>query len=106
MLGPAERSGTDPKGLVRFLKKSKSGGGTYLFDGIEAAFSDREADTIVVLTDGEVTGGKITGESAIVDAVRALNRGGLVRLHAVAIGVESTLLRRLAEDSDGRYAER
>jgi len=96
----------DPKGLARFLKKRKSGGGTFLYDGIEAAFADREADTIVVLTDGEVTGGKITDENAIVDAVRALNRGGLVRLHAVAIGIESKLLRRLAEDSDGRYAER
>ncbi len=96
----------EPKQLGRFLKKRKSGGGTALYDGIEAAFADREADTIVVLTDGKVTGGKITDENAIVEAVRALNRGGLVRLHAVAIGIESKLLRRLAEDSDGRYAER
>ncbi|MHC4955204.1 MAG: HEAT repeat domain-containing protein [Planctomycetota bacterium] len=92
--------------LKHYLGQQVTGSATHLYDGIEAGFEDPAADTMVVLTDGKVTGGKITGDSAILAAVRALNPGVTVRLHAVAIGVDSPLLRHLAEESGGRYVER
>jgi len=96
----------DRRKIGRFLRKTEAAGGTFLYDGLEAAFANAGADTIIVLTDGAVTGGKIEGDDAIVDAARALDRSGLVRLHGVAIGLDSPLLRRLAEQTGGRYVER
>lgn len=87
----------------RFLEALRADGATALFEGLAYALSDAEVDTVFLLTDGEPSAGRFEDPHAIREAIRRLDRDGLVRIHTVAIGHESDLLRGLAEDSGGQY---
>ncbi len=91
------------KKLLDDVAKLGLGPGTNVFDAIELAFRDPDVDTIYLLTDGEPTAGRFVDTPGILEEVRRMNRGRQIVLHAIGIGTDSELLRRLAEDSGGVY---
>jgi len=80
-------------------------GGTALYDGLRKALEDRTVEAIYLLTDGEPTEGKVTDIGEIRRQIGELTRLRKVKIHGIAIGRESRLLRGLAEDSGGTYVE-
>jgi HEAT repeat protein len=100
-LDPAARTDLD-----RFLLKQEPGGQTNLYDALEAALDDRGVDTLVVLTDGQPNLGKYTYPDDILAAVRRRNETRRIAIHCVSLGTDSDLLRRLAAENSGQYAQR
>ena len=92
--------------LREHLGKVEPGGETNLFGGLWRAFADETVDTIFVLSDGAPNEGTYTHPEAILREIRGLNATRRVAIHAVSIGRDSDLLKRLAEESDGTYARR
>ncbi len=90
---------------LRRLQGLRAGGGTNLHGALLLALSDPDVDTLFVLTDGQPTVGTLTAPEEIRAAIAALNRERLVRIHGVAVGVRSSLLEGLAQDSGGQYRE-
>ena len=78
-------------------------GGTHMYDGFEAAFRDKDVDTIVLLSDGQPSGGKIQWPDEIEKAILDWNALRRLTIHCVAVGYHSPMLRRLAEASGGQY---
>ncbi len=92
--------------LKLVLAERKPAGGTYLYDGIEAALADDEVETIFVLSDGAPSGGKFTGMSDILREVRRLNQLRRATVHCVSIGEDSALLKSIAAANGGDYVRR
>lgn len=87
------------KALATYVAKVNPGGGTMLYDGLDAALKVKFAakkddayesyvDEIFLLSDGSPTLGTITNTSEILRIVREWNQGAQVRIHAVFIGNE------------------
>lgn len=89
---------------LRWISEQYALGGTALYPALQLAFRDPLVDTIHVLTDGAPTVGELTDIAAIRAEVARWNEARHVRIHGVALGQDSTLLRWLAEDTGGRYA--
>ncbi len=100
------------RGAVKFLGRRAPDGRTNLYDSLVLALADRDADTIVVLTDGAPSEGARQTRRGILDGVRELNRYRLARLHTVEVGSKQTSKRwrgfmsQLAEAGDGHYLAR
>jgi HEAT repeat protein len=92
--------------LAAFLAKQVPAGSTDLFGGLEAALLADGVDSIFLLSDGDPTAGTYRDTPGVLAAVRRLNQTRRVAIHTVAIGRDSDLLRRLAEENGGRYARR
>jgi len=86
-----------------WIEKLRIGGGTNLYGALEAAFTDREVDTIYLLTDGEPTQGGIIDPVAIRQRVALWNKHRGVVIHTIAFGSSFPLLEWLAGDSGGTY---
>lgn len=100
----------------RFVKSLTAGGGTALWNGLDAAFGfssatreepTRDADTIFLLTDGEPTSGVFVEPADIVRAAQRANPDGRVEIHCVFVGAPAgagpQLLAQLAKESGGEY---
>ena len=94
------------KSLPRILATHRPRGGTHLYEGFEAAFRDQEADTIVLLSDGQASGGKITWPGEIQRAILDWNALRRLTIHCVAVGYDNAMLRALAEKSGGHYLKK
>lgn len=94
------------KALERFLSGQRPSGSTNLHDALETALLMRDVETIYLLSDGEPTAGRVTGDDEIVEAVRRLNRDTRAAVHCVSLGGDSRLLRRIAEATMGTYVQR
>jgi len=81
-------------------------GGTYMYDGFEAAFRDKDADTIVLLSDGQPSGGKIFWPDEIEKAILDWNAVHRLTIHCVVVGYHSPMLQRIAKISGGDYVRR
>jgi HEAT repeat protein len=92
--------------LKGFIAKQKPKGKTNLYDALEAALLFEGVDTIFLLSDGDPTAGYYRATDAVLQAVRRLNQTRRIAIHAVAIGRDSELMRRLAVESGGTYARR
>lgn len=88
---------------LRFVREQYSLGGTALYPALELAFADTLVDTVYLLSDGAPTEGAITDIEEIRAEVARWNATRHVRVHGVAMGQDSTLLRWLCEDTGGRY---
>lgn len=88
---------------LRFVRDQVSLGSTALYPALELAFADPLMDTLYVLTDGAPTDGSITDIAEIRAEVARWNGPRRVRIHGIAMGEDSTLLRWLAADSGGTY---
>ncbi len=99
------------QGTVDRLKDVRAAGGTNLWGGLEKAFADKQADTFVVLTDGQPSSGRITQASQILEAVRQRNLYRRIQIHALFVtaakteGVDasSDFMRRLADENEGSF---
>ena len=63
-------------------------------------------DTIVILSDGQPTAGKLQDMRQIADWFYRENRTRMILVHAVAIGHKSPGLKAMAVLSGGKYRER
>lgn len=94
------------KALGNFLAEQRPSGSTNLYDALEAALKLKGVETIYLLSDGDPTTGKFTGEEEILEAVQQLNRDKRAAVHCVALGGGSRLLKRLSEATMGTYVQR
>lgn len=94
------------KSLMNFLDVQGPDGGTNLFDGLEFALKQKGVDRILLLSDGQPSAGRFTATEDILREVRKMNQANRIAIDCVALGMESPLLKRLAEENDGRYIER
>jgi hypothetical protein len=76
-----------------------------MYEALELALSDSNVEAVFLLSDGAPTG-KYRGTREMLEAVAALNRVRRVRIHCIALGHESALLRDLAKQHDGAYERR
>ncbi|MEM8884475.1 MAG: VWA domain-containing protein [Planctomycetota bacterium] len=91
--------------LDEFLSGIDARGATELYDALALALLQREVETIFLLSDGQPTGRHAAAHEMLQEIAR-LNRVRRVRIHCIALGYESSLLRRLAEQNDGVYERR
>lgn len=89
--------------VLRFVDEQIALGATAMYPALELAFKDPLVDTLFVLTDGAPTHGAITDIREIRAEVARWNAARKVRVHGVAMGIDSDLLRWLAEDTGGTY---
>lgn len=91
------------KGAKKFVDALESKGPTNVYAALAAAFSQDEVDTIYLLTDGRPSSGTVADVGAIRGWARLWNAGRMVRLHTIALGNKSDLLKDFATDSGGVY---
>ncbi len=109
-LFPATRQAR--RATVKYLAKRRPDGRTNLYDSLELALGDRQADTVVVVTDGAPSEGARKTRTAILAGVALLNRYRRARVHTVEVGSKNTsprwrgFMRQLAEATGGRYLAR
>ena len=92
--------------LASDLKELSPSGGTYLYDALERALEEEDVEAIYLLSDGEPSGGKVTGGVEILAAVRARNRLRRASIHCIAVGIDSWLLKQLALQNAGTYVRK
>jgi Mg-chelatase subunit ChlD len=87
----------------KFVGALGAGGATNLYDSLKHAFSDKDVDTIFVLSDGEPTAGEITDPTLIRDRVQQWNKTRRIVIHTIAVGGSFQVLEWLAADSGGTH---
>jgi len=92
--------------LKKHLLAQSPTGGTNLYDGLEMALKIKDVDTIYLLSDGAPGSGKFVLEEDIVREIGKLNKRLRIQIHGISIGRESSLLKKLSEQSGGTYARR
>ena len=70
---------------LRFVQGLEARGWTNLWDGLEHAMSDPEADTIFLYSDGGASKGAFVAAKEILDELSELNRFRRVVIHAVEV---------------------
>lgn len=118
---------------LQFIASVEFAGGTNTYDALEAAFGlgdlgkgkkresdptgDARVDTIVFLSDGKPSVGKVTDPDLIRAAVKDWNKSRRIAIHAVAFGAASgkkegmdgadpAFMKGLATDTGGKYVEK
>jgi hypothetical protein len=67
-----------------YIDNLRSAGATNIYDAMETAFRNSNAQTIYFLTDGTPTSGKKTSQSDILNDISSWNSGGKVIIHTTA----------------------
>lgn len=101
-------SGSDQKTrdeAKEYVGKLGANGGTNIYGAVEAAFRDKEVDTIFVLSDGEPSVGDELDPRVIRDHIARWNEHRDIEIHCIAVGGALQLLEWIAEDSDGTYVK-
>ena len=102
--------------IKRWILSTRTFGATNFFGGLERAFGftgrgsfDKgyqvTVDTILMLSDGSPTAGRLQKAGEILDAVRELNQLKRVAIHCIGLGrsVNAGFLRRLATENSGEF---
>ncbi len=92
--------------LTNYLKNKKPTGGTNIYDALEAALRMPNVDSIFLLSDGAPGAGKYVTTTDILRGIRRENQTRRIAIHCVSIGMDSILLKRLAEENAGSYVRR
>jgi Mg-chelatase subunit ChlD len=79
------------------------GGATNVHDALRAAVLEPLVDTIYLLTDGAPSAGPIRDPTDLRAAVAEWNRTRRIRIHTIALGTDSAMLRGIAADAGGKY---
>ena len=66
----------------------------------------RDVEEIYLLSDGRPGAGRYRRTADILREVAKLNRKRRIAIHCVSLGVESLLLKRIAEENNGTYTRR
>jgi HEAT repeat protein len=90
---------------LSFIDRQTLQGATNIYDALIFALEDKELDTIFVMSDGAPQGGPVNDVATIRAQISALNTARGVVIHGIAVGLRSSLLKGLAEDSGGSYRE-
>lgn len=99
-------SGSNRAELEKHLKRQNPSGSTNLYDALELALADKQVDTIFLLSDGAPSSGKYVATPDILRAVSRLNQARRIAIHCVSVGMDSTLLQKLAAANGGQYVRR
>ncbi|MCG3134729.1 MAG: hypothetical protein HMLKMBBP_02089 [Planctomycetes bacterium] len=109
------------RAACEFIEKAEVVGGTATFDALDAALAlgdvgkgkargadpsgDAKLDTILLLSDGKPTLGKVIEPDRIRAAVRDLNRERRIAIHSIALGgdADASFMEGLATDHGGTY---
>lgn len=105
------------KSTVRFarqyMKKLGGAGSTNLYGGLSRALADKDVDTIVLLSDGSPSAGKLISSPDILSAVHKTNAYRSVRIHTLFLSdsarnevtnhPSAQFLKELAKQNDGTY---
>jgi len=94
------------KSAMKFVTKLVAGGATNLWGALEAGMSDKSVDTLVILSDGEPSTGKITDMNVIRKTFLERNRKRMIMLNAIVLNHTSRNLKAMALLSGGSYRER
>ncbi len=92
--------------LAKHVQGQTPSGATNLYDALDFALADAAVDTVLLLSDGAPSAGKYEGTDEILRAVRRRNQTRRIAIHAVSLGTDSQLLRRLAAENGGSYLRR
>jgi HEAT repeat protein len=91
----------------RFMRRLEARGWTNIYDALEYAFGDPDADTIFLYSDGGASRGIFSANGEILEHVARMNRFRKIVIHTVEVPGEKNpadnrrLLARLAEESGG-----
>jgi HEAT repeat protein len=97
---------------LRFAEKLAPDGRTNMYDSLELALGDADADTLVLVSDGAPNEGKRRTRASILAGIRHLNRYRLARIHCVEIGAANTgarwkgFMKEVADATGGNYLSR
>jgi hypothetical protein len=102
------------KQAIRWAVEQAPVGGTNIHDALEAGFrmahrvtGRPDVDTIMFMTDGRPTAGKLQDPKAILDRVRDWSRTASVTIHCVGVGEhDADFLAELAKIGNGEYVKR
>jgi Mg-chelatase subunit ChlD len=95
-----------------FMEKLAPDGRTNMYDSLEIALGDPQADTVVLVSDGAPNEGKRRTRTAILAGIRQLNRYRLARIHTVEVGAQNTspkwkgFMKDIADATGGTYLQR
>jgi len=92
--------------LAKHVQGQTPAGKTNLHDALDLALADPAVDTVLLLSDGAPSAGRYEGTDEILRAVRRKNQTRRIAIHAVSLGTDSALLRRLAAENGGSYLRR
>lgn len=102
--GGLTKSGTTGReDAKKFVGTLGAAGGTNLYDALRTAFTDKDVDTIIVLSDGEPSVGEITDPQVIRQRVALWNQHRRIVIHTVAVGGTFQVLEWIAADSGGTH---
>ena len=71
------------KDAMRHLQNSNPYGPTNLWEAIEETFENTNADTVVLLSDGEANRGNLQKPEELLEGIRRINRYARLRIHTV-----------------------
>lgn len=91
--------------IEKFARRFKPRGGTNIHGALVAAMEDPDVDTIFLLSDGAPSSGEITDPKLLVDDILRRNRSRRIVFHCISIGSNSAMLRRLAEETGGKFTQ-
>jgi hypothetical protein len=98
---------TSIRSAIEFIDERIPLGPTNYFDPLCFAFNNRTVDTIIFVSDGRPTVGRITDPEEIEGWIRDRLPSRQIRIHTVAIGPQAPhdFLRTIADISGGQYVE-
>jgi HEAT repeat protein len=91
----------DKEAAIRFAEETTPQGGTDIHGALEAACKDPKVDTVYLLSDGDPSAGRIRNPEILAAEVLRWCKARSLVIHTVAVGGESPLLRKLAEQVGG-----
>jgi len=94
---------------IGFIDGLQPMGMTNVYDTLVRAMSDREVDTLYLLSDGAPTAGSVLDPKEIRRRIRELNRLKRIRIHTIGFNLkphEEELMRGLADENDGVFVSR
>ena len=88
-----------------YIERLGAMGGTNLYGALRSAFEDPDADTIVVLSDGEPSVGDVIDPHTIREDVVRWNEHRGIEIHCIAVGGSLDVLEWIAADNGGEYVK-
>lgn len=103
--GIGDNSAPSRDAAKTWVERLGASGATNLYDTMQEVFTDTDADTVFVLSDGEPTNGAVIDPHRIRQDVAFWNAHRKVKIHTIAIGSSLEILEWLATDSGGTYLQ-
>ena len=107
---PKKRMGTATQKLKKTgrarIEGLLAGGATNIWMALQGAMQDPDVDTIVLLSDGAPTAGKVRDPAQIRKRSREQNRERMILFHTIAIGHTAPHFRDMARESGGSYVRK